>query len=76
LTRLVAAGELVKRGLLDGRTTHVDAGTLVNIGTGRIYGDHIAIKAGTLNNQAENVGGVQRSSTIAARQRLDLGVGV
>jgi len=76
LTRLVAAGELVNRGLLDGRTTHVDAGTLVNIGTGRIYGDHIAINAGTLNNQAENVGGVQRSATIAARQRLDLGVGV
>lgn len=76
LTRLVAAGELVNRGLLDGRTTHIDAGTLTNIGTGRVYGDRIAINAGTLNNVAENVGGVQRSATIAARQRLDLGVGV
>ncbi|MFG3450099.1 hemagglutinin repeat-containing protein [Stenotrophomonas sp. NPDC047960] len=76
LTRLVTAGELVNRGVLDGRTTHIDAGTLINIGTGRIYGDRIAINAGTLNNVAENVGGVQRSATIAARQRLDLGVGV
>jgi len=76
LTRLVAAGELVNRGLLDGLTTHIDAGTLTNIGTGRVYGDRIAINAGTLNNVAENVGGVQRSATIAARQRLDLGVGV
>ncbi len=76
LTRLVANGELVNRGLLDGHTTHIDAGTLTNIGTGRIYGDRIAINAGTLNNVAENVGGVQRSATIAARQRLDLGVGV
>lgn len=76
LTRLVAGGELVNRGLLDGRTTHIDAGTLTNIGTGRIYGDRIAINAGTLNNVAENVGGAQRSATIAARQRLDLGVGV
>ena len=76
LTRLVASGELLNRGLLDGRITHIDAGTLNNIGTGRIYGDHIAIQAGTLNNLAENVGGAQRSATIAARQRLDLGVGV
>ena len=76
LTRLVAAGELVNRGLLDGHTTHIDAGTLTNIGTGRIYGDRIAINAGTLNNVAENIGGVERSATIAARQRLDLGVGV
>ncbi|HDS0923676.1 TPA: hemagglutinin repeat-containing protein [Stenotrophomonas maltophilia] len=76
LTRLVTDGELVNRGMLDGRTTHIDAGTLTNIGTGRIYGDRIAINAGTLNNVAENVGGVQRSATIAARQRLDLGVGV
>ncbi|WP_171966927.1 hemagglutinin repeat-containing protein [Stenotrophomonas bentonitica] len=76
LTRLVANGELVNRGLLDGHTTHIDAGTLTNIGTGRIYGDRIAINAGTLNNIAENVGGVERSATIAARQRLDLGVGV
>lgn len=76
LTRLVTGGELVNRGVLDGRTTHIDAGTLTNIGTGRIYGDRIAINAGTLNNVAENVGGVQRSATIAARQRLDLGVGV
>ncbi|WP_226940731.1 hypothetical protein, partial [Pseudomonas sp. K5] len=49
---------------------------LTNIGSGRIYGDRIAINAGTLNNVAENTGGAQRSATIAARQRLDLGVGV
>lgn len=75
LTRVVAAGELNNRGLLDGQVTHVDAGTLNNIGTGRIYGDHVAINAGAVNNVAETVGGVQRSATIAARQRLDLGAG-
>ncbi|MBN0654087.1 hypothetical protein JTM24_35910, partial [Pseudomonas aeruginosa] len=49
--------------------TRIDAGTLHNVGTGRVYGDHLAIRAGTLNNREE--GG--RAAVIAARQRLDIG---
>ncbi|HHF2584000.1 TPA: filamentous hemagglutinin, partial [Haemophilus influenzae] len=43
-----------------------------NIGTARIYGGHLAIQASNLNN-LENTDGI--ASTIAARERLDLGVG-
>ncbi|WCE06374.1 hemagglutinin repeat-containing protein [Pseudoxanthomonas sp. JBR18] len=75
LTHLLASGELTNRGLLDGGVTHISAGSLNNIGTGRIYGDHVAIQAGTLNNVAENANGAVHAGTIAARQRLDLGVG-
>ncbi|MDR6891045.1 MULTISPECIES: two-partner secretion domain-containing protein, partial [Variovorax] len=46
-----AAGTLTNRGLIDSQgATQIDAGTLNNIGTGRIYGDAISIAAGTLNN--------------------------
>ncbi|MBD2814924.1 hemagglutinin repeat-containing protein, partial [Xenorhabdus sp. Flor] len=57
-------------GLLDGGQTYLRAAELTNQGTGRIYGDHIAIEAGTLNNRAAS----GTSAVIAARQRLDLGV--
>ena len=70
-TEVVASGTLNNRGLIDGGTTYVSAGTLNNLGTGRIYGDHLAIQAGTLNNNVE--GGA--AAVIAARGRLDLGVG-
>jgi adhesin HecA-like repeat protein len=53
--------------------TRINAGTLTNIGTGRIYGDQISIGVGTLNNLAENINGSNRSATIAARARLDIG---
>lgn len=75
LTRLAAGGALVNYGLLDGNVTHITAATVDNIGSGRIYGDRVAIQAGSLNNVAANIGGVDRAGTIAARQRLDLGVG-
>ncbi|MFT3960420.1 hemagglutinin repeat-containing protein [Propionivibrio sp.] len=64
-------GALTNRGLIDGGETVITAGTLDNLGTGRLYGDHLAIAAGTLNNLAE--GGT--APVIAARDRLDLGVG-
>ncbi|WMY74494.1 hemagglutinin repeat-containing protein [Buttiauxella selenatireducens] len=66
------SGMLTNRGLLDGYNTHLSAQTLNNIGTGRIYGDWLSIDARTLNNNAE--GGM--AATIAARQQLDLGVGI
>ncbi|WP_428942349.1 hemagglutinin repeat-containing protein [Xanthomonas oryzae] len=75
LTHLVSNGQLVNRGLIDGGVTHLQAATLDNLGTGRIYGDQVAIAAGSVLNHAETVGGATRVATIAARQRLDLGVG-
>ncbi|HEX8989896.1 MAG TPA: filamentous hemagglutinin N-terminal domain-containing protein, partial [Rhodocyclaceae bacterium] len=62
---------LINRGLIDGSDVVVDAIALQNLGTGRIYGDHLSIGATTLVNARE--GGA--SPVIAARNRLDLGVG-
>ena len=64
-------GELVNRGLIDGGLTHIVATTLTNIGSGRLYGDAVALQAATLTNAAEN--GV--AATIAARASLAMGVG-
>ena len=66
---LLIAGELTNYGLLDGELTHIAAATLNNIGSGRIYGDRIALQAETLNNLAE----AGTAATIAARDRLDIG---
>ncbi len=68
-TNLTAAGTLTNRGLIDGGNTNIDAGTVNNLGTGRIYGDRVAIQAGTVNNDVEN----GTAATIAARNRLDIG---
>ncbi|MEJ5076495.1 hemagglutinin repeat-containing protein [Erwinia sp. MYb535] len=70
-SHLLLSDSLVNRGLIDGTLTHIDTGTLTNLGAGRIYGDHIAIKANTLDNGAEN--GV--AATLAARDRLDIAAG-
>ncbi|MBK7424808.1 MAG: hypothetical protein IPJ48_17945 [Propionivibrio sp.] len=72
--RLIArdAHTLTNRGLIDGHDTFIDTPTLNNLGSGRIYGDHIAIAATTLNNDAEN----SVAPVIAAREntgRLDIG---
>ncbi|HWT19943.1 MAG TPA: hemagglutinin repeat-containing protein [Variovorax sp.] len=74
-TTLNASGTLTNRGVIDGGLTRINAGTLNNVGTGRIYGDWVAIGAGTLNNAAETVNGVASAGTIAARERLDIGAG-
>ena len=50
----------------------IKANDVNNIGTARIYGGHLAIQANNLNN-LENADGT--AATIAARERLDLGVG-
>lgn len=63
-----AQDHLTNRGLIDGGATRVEARTLDNLGTGRIYGDLLAIAADTVNNIAEN----GTAPIIAARQRLDL----
>ena len=64
---------LTNRGLIDGSDTFIDTVTLNNIGTGRIYGDHVAIAATTLLNDMETVNGVTQAAVIAARDRLDIG---
>ncbi|MEA9390520.1 hemagglutinin repeat-containing protein, partial [Acerihabitans sp. TG2] len=58
-------------GTLNGGLVHIVARTLNNHGTGRIYGDHITIALAILHNIAEE----SRAPVIAARQRLDLGIG-
>jgi len=68
-TTLVASHTLVNRGLIDGVQTCVQGDTVNNLGTGRIYGDRLALAATTLNNAPES--GV--APVIAARTRLDIG---
>ncbi|WP_281661652.1 two-partner secretion domain-containing protein, partial [Microvirgula aerodenitrificans] len=69
-TRLSASDTLSNRGLIDGRETLLQADTVANIGSGRIYGDQLSIGATTLRNDTEN----GASASVAARDRLDLGV--
>ncbi|MEQ3438657.1 hemagglutinin repeat-containing protein [Stenotrophomonas maltophilia] len=73
-THLNARGQLTNRGLIDGALTHLEASEIDNLGTGRIYGDRVAISTGVLKNRAEEAGGATRVGTVAARERLDLGV--
>ncbi|RST52324.1 hemagglutinin repeat-containing protein, partial [Variovorax sp. MHTC-1] len=69
-----AAGTLTNRGLIDSRgNTQIDAGTLHNTGTGRIYGSAVSIGVGTLDNERETVNGVASSATIASRGTLNIG---
>jgi filamentous hemagglutinin len=71
-----AGQDFINRGLIDGVTTRIQAGTLYNLGAGRIYGDRIALAADVLHNAPESVDGVQRAPVIAARERLDIGTGL
>lgn len=66
---MTATDTLVNRGVIDGVTTDIQAATLHNLGTGRIYGDDLSIGAAILTNLAEEGLG----ATIAARNRLDIG---
>lgn len=68
---ITARDTLNNTGLMDGELTRVTAATLNNTGTGRIYGDHVAIQADTLNNQKT----ADNAPVIAARERLDIGAG-
>ncbi|MEG9498218.1 hemagglutinin repeat-containing protein [Mannheimia indoligenes] len=69
------AKEITNRGLIDGEKTLLNASKITNIGTGRIYGDHLSFKAKSIDNLAETIDGKTSSATIAARERLDFGVG-
>jgi len=69
---ITAADRLSNRGLIDGSVTLLQAGTLDNIGTGRIYSDQLAIAADTINNDSETIDTLRSDAVIAARERLDL----
>lgn len=72
---LIASDSLTNRGLIDGGNVRLEVGnTLTNLGSGRIYGDHLSIQAGSLLNTDESVNGVTTAAVIAARSRLDIGV--
>ena len=66
----INTNKLTNRGLIDGALTMAKAVTINNLGTGRIYGDHVALQGENLNNLEEG----DKSAVIAARERLDVGV--
>lgn len=66
---LAIKNALTNKGLLDGGLTWIESGSLTNAPSGRIYGDHVAIATGTLNNS----GNGKKAPVIAARSRLDIG---
>ncbi|MGR3808231.1 two-partner secretion domain-containing protein [Pasteurella testudinis] len=78
---LIAGKQIINRGLInslrdDGSSlTLLKADLIDNVGTGRIYGDSIALQAEQLKNHDEVVNGKHAGAVIAARKRLDLGVG-
>ncbi len=78
-TRITATDTFTNRGLVDGANTRIDAATLRNVGTGRIYGDTVSLSATSLSNEAETLAAPSGQSTkaavIAARERLDIGAG-
>jgi filamentous hemagglutinin len=68
-----ASGSVTNRGLVDGVDTRAQTHTLTNTGTGRVFGDRVAVAAHTLTNREETASGVTKAGTIAARERLDIG---
>ncbi|RPD83388.1 S-layer family protein, partial [Neisseria weixii] len=73
-TRLTAQN-LTNRGLINSNgLTLLDAGnTVLNIGTGRVYGGWVGIEADKLVNQEETANGETKAATIAARGHLAVG---
>ena len=59
-------------GLIDGSYTILRGTTIDNLSGARLYGDHLAIAANTLNNSGSSDD--SSAPVIAARERLDLGV--
>lgn len=67
------ATALLNRGFIDGQETVIVTRTLRNLGRGRIFGDHVAIAATSVDNEAESVNGLTSAPMIAGRDRLDIG---
>ena len=68
---LRAEHNVTNRGLMNSNgLTRVQAGQqLLNIGTGKIYGDHVALSGDSVVNREEN----GKAAVVAARERLDIG---
>ena len=60
---------LTNRGLIDGGDVLIDAVSFNNLGSARLYGDHLAIGTSQLYNGPE----AGSAPVIAARERLDIG---
>ncbi|PIT46040.1 hypothetical protein BHC51_07285 [Snodgrassella alvi] len=74
-TELQANNSLTNRGLINSNgTTLIQSGNSINnTGSGRIYGNHVAIGTHNLINQEETIGSDSKAAVIAARERLDIG---
>ena len=74
----VLSGEqnIINRGLIKGTVENVikTGDTLTNIGTGRIYGNHVALQAGKkiVNTDELQSDGTIKSAVVAAKERLDV----
>ena len=65
---------LINRGLVNGVKTQINANTVNNMGTGRIFSDHLSIASINLTNDIEVRNGETVAPVIAARDRLDLAI--
>lgn len=71
--RIAVGRDFLNRGLVDGADVRIDAKTVSNQGTGRLFGDRLSIGADILTNDTETIAGVRDDAVIAARERLDMG---
>ncbi|MGJ8517579.1 hemagglutinin repeat-containing protein [Carnimonas bestiolae] len=65
-TTRLEASSIDNRGIIDGGNVRLTTDRLHNTGTGRIYGDQLAIDARALTNDSED----GKAATIAAREQL------
>lgn len=73
---LQSKAEINNTGLINGGDVLLKSATINNRGTGRIYGDHIALEADTVTNEADSAAdsaAARAAPVIAARSRLDIG---
>ena len=75
-TALTSEQNITNRGLVKGTVENVikTGDTLTNIGTGRIYGGHVALQAGQkiVNTDELQSDGTIKSAVVAAKERLDV----
>jgi len=72
-TNIDLTGTLTNRGLIDGSDTFITADAIHNLGTGAIFGDHLALTATSLTNESETISGITKAGVLAARTQLDIG---
>lgn len=72
-TAVDVRNQLYNYGLINGFNTGVRASKLLNIGTGRMFGDQLSIAAKELYNLGDHTVENGKTGVLAARQRLDIG---